>query len=74
MTWSAGSVKHKLKIYSIVGHSGVHRLWYTDCQGCDWQVTVPYNHDNGKTLWGRPSFDLALAVGLAHLRQECKHG
>lgn len=55
--------KHKLKIYTDVLDV---RRWYVACLGCGDEF-IPMGADG---YYGRLTFDAALAVGVAHQKEE----
>lgn len=63
---------HRIFVYAAEWVSGTW-IWYTGCNGCDWEPWTTYTWPDGTRRWGRPHWDLALALGIAHLREECKH-
>lgn len=60
--------KHRIKIYSV--RISRRRLWYAHCTTCDWEPDVRTVWPDGAQRYGRPSWALALGVGLGHLRRE----
>lgn len=61
---------HRIRIYSAM-MARDWRLWYVTCK-CGWQIGDSARAER-RGLWGRRTWDAALAIGVAHLRQECKH-
>jgi hypothetical protein len=66
---------HKVYVYAADwGRFSAPRwLWYAACKGCDWEPATTYLWPDGTDRWGRPNWDAAFALGVAHLRQECQH-
>jgi hypothetical protein len=62
------AAKHKIRIYSI--GFPIRRLWYVSCQGCAWEPNTSYRHADGIVRYGRPNLDTALALGVAHQKEE----
>lgn len=62
-------MKHKIVIDAMRGHGESTWRWYTECR-CGWK---PSTRDPVTHFYGRPTWDAAFALGVAHLRQECKH-
>lgn len=60
------AVRHKLKIFSwrCMGQW----LWYVECQ-CGWDAPLARIPGRAAPLYGRPSFDVALATGIVHLKE-----
>jgi hypothetical protein len=56
-------VKHKIKVYSSIGVFS--RLWYAYCS-CGWEFETQHQYPSGRSRWGRPSWEAAFALGVAH--------
>ena len=64
--------EHRVKIYSTKYWTsrGNTYLWYTLCAACQWEPsTLIYNEKLGSSRFGAPSQDVALARGVAHLKE-----
>ena len=57
------AAKHKIRVYSIIMDV---RRWYVTCLGCG-DGLIPRGADG---WYGRLTFDAALAVGVAHQKEE----
>jgi hypothetical protein len=55
-------MRHKLRIFK----GSYIPLWYVECQ-CGWE---PETSSSASGFLGRASHDAALAVGIAHQREE----
>lgn len=71
-------MKHKIKVYAtprVIMAPDSYRSgwgWYAICD-CGWDIPTRYTWTDGVDRWARPHWDAAFALGVAHLRQECKH-
>lgn len=62
-------MKHKITIYSVAPCGPRSpRLWYANCS-CGWEFETRHNY-GAFTRWGRPSWDAAFALGVAHQKQQ----
>jgi hypothetical protein len=61
-------VNHKIKIYAAPRFlpGGGYR-WYTGCR-CGWEPGTGYPWPDGTVRFGRPNWDAAFALGVAHQR------
>lgn len=73
-------MKHRIKVYSIHWpefHGVGARLWYVACTNrttCAWEPQYPTEWPDGVYRYARPTWDAALALGVAHLREKaCIH-
>lgn len=62
-------MKHKIRVGAQQGFSfGI--LWYVDCS-CGWEPKFAALHPvAGQRYFGRSTWDAALAVGIAHQKQQ----
>lgn len=63
-------MKHKIKIDATRNWSRPGWRWYVEC-ACEQPVIRTKDPDTN--FFGRSTWDAAFALGLAHLRQECRH-
>lgn len=59
-------MKHKIKVYGVNWrHPRRLVLWYVSCT-CDWEPRTLWLWPDGERRWGRPTWDTAFALGVAH--------
>lgn len=65
-------MRHKIRVWGR--HKGWLNqlpkitLWYVECE-CGWQIETYHDYGNGQSFYGRPSWDLAYALGVAHQKE-----
>ena len=60
-------MKHKISVYGVWWNGATRRvLWYVHCKGCDWEPDTKTVWPDGAERFGRPTWDAAFALGVAH--------